>query len=127
METRKIVGCIFLGLFALIALFQISGMIFMSIYHLPLELCRPWTIFQYFSMYSHSASRGLRIAVNLCTAAPFLLAIGVVILIFANKNKRALHGEARFATLEEIKKAGLIDPPEGLEKLFLSANTKITT
>lgn len=38
-----------------------------------------------------------------------LLALSLVaILYFMSKNKESLHGEARFATLEDIKKAGLL-------------------
>jgi len=31
--------------------FEISGFLFLKIFRLPLEICRPWTIFQYWMMY----------------------------------------------------------------------------
>ena len=43
---------------------------------------------------------------------------------FLTKDKRALHGAARFATMAEVKKAGLIDPKKGLDKTILVGKFK---
>ena len=44
-----------------------------------------------------------------CAAFPFLVSAGIAVLFYITKFKpRALHGDARFATYMEIKKAGLV-------------------
>ena len=45
-------------------------------------------------------------------------------LALLGKNQRALHGDARFATMAEVKKVGLIEPKNGLDKTILVGKFK---
>ncbi|ANU67353.2 conjugal transfer protein TraG [Burkholderiales bacterium YL45] len=96
----------------------------MQIYGLPVGMSRPWTIIQYWAMYRESGYKWLRLAVNFCFFFPWLLLVGLAVLIVLTKDKRALHGAARFATMAEVKKAGLIDPKKGLDKTILVGKFK---
>nr|WP_290100680.1 type IV secretory system conjugative DNA transfer family protein [Turicimonas muris] len=87
-------------------------------------MSRPWTIIQYWAMYRESGYKWLRLAVNFCFFFPWLLLVGLAVLIVLTKDKRALHGAARFATMAEVKKAGLIDPKKGLDKTILVGKFK---
>ncbi|WP_066595787.1 type IV secretory system conjugative DNA transfer family protein [Turicimonas muris] len=75
-------------------------------------------------MYRESGYKWLRLAVNFCFFFPWLLLVGLAVLIVLTKDKRALHGAARFATMAEVKKAGLIDPKKGLDKTILVGKFK---
>ncbi|WP_290116465.1 type IV secretory system conjugative DNA transfer family protein, partial [Turicimonas muris] len=78
----------------------------------------------YWAMYRESGYKWLRLAVNFCFFFPWLLLVGLAVLIVLTKDKRALHGAARFATMAEVKKAGLIDPKKGLDKTILVGKFK---
>ncbi len=67
-------------------------------------MSRPWTIIQYWAMYRESGYKWLRLAVNFASFFPWLLLVGLAVLIVLTKDKRALHGAARFATMAEVKK-----------------------
>ncbi|MBS6958215.1 MAG: hypothetical protein KH225_07080 [Proteobacteria bacterium] len=50
-----IIGCLLLA----VLFFEISGFLFLKIFRLPLEICRPWTIFQYWMSFcqQHGGSK----------------------------------------------------------------------
>lgn len=114
----------FMSLALLALLFQIASMIFLNLCHVSLSSARPWTIYDYFLAYRSTSNKALRIAVNCCFLLPFLVAGLVAFGIARNWHKRPLHGDARFATESEIKKAELLDPPKGLEKTILVGKYK---
>jgi flavocytochrome c len=66
----------------------------------------------------------VRLAVHACLFLPWIALVGVGIAIVINRDKRALHGAARFANLGEVKQSGLIDPPGGLDKTILVGKYK---
>lgn len=88
-----------------------SGVLFMLVYRLPLEKSRPWTIIQYWQIYGAQADRKMRATLMLSSAAPFLMACAAIFAAMRQKPK-ALHGEARFANMQEIRKSGLLTPSE---------------
>ena len=115
----KVLFAVFAVLLCVLVILFVSSFVFMRIFNLPLEACRPWTIIQYFMMYRHAPDKAVRLAVHACLFLPWIALVGVGIGIVINRDKRALHGAARFANLGEVKKSGLIDPPGGLDKTIL--------
>lgn len=120
----KILFVVFAALICTLVILFISSFVFMRIFNLPLEACRPWTIIQYFMMYRHAPDKAVRLAVHACLFLPWIALVGVGIAIVINRDKRALHGAARFANLGEVKQSGLIDPPGGLDKTILVGKYK---
>ena len=123
-KIKKILFVIIAVLLLMTVILWISGFVFMRIFNLPPEQCRPWTIIQYWLYYRDSSSKFIRLAVNACFLFPWLLLVVGGVFLFINRNKRALHGEARFANQGEIRKAGLINPPKGLERTILVGKYK---
>lgn len=104
-----IVGAIAL-IVVFIALSYAGSLLLMKFNGLPLEYAKPFTAFEYYPLYKNSAVKSVRLSVTFCAAFPFLVMIGSAIYFYINRNKpRALHGDARFATYSEIKKAKLVD------------------
>lgn len=110
-----IIGCLLLA----VLFFEISGFLFLKIFRLPLEICRPWTIFQYWMMYRDSNRSFIKAAILGCLLAPWLITAAVAIAIKIKAGKRSLHGDAAFASNTEVQKYGLINPPDGLDKTIL--------
>ena len=105
---KKVLFGIFAGIFLLVLFYWVSSFIFMQIFGLPISLSRPWTIVQYWMLYRDSTYKWVRLAVNFFFFFPWIILAGAAALIVLTKDKRALHGAARFATIAEVKKAGLI-------------------
>lgn len=96
-----VVGFIVLSYLGSVFLMQLNG--------LPVENAGPFTAFRYFPIYKNSPVKSVRLSVIFCAAFPFLCCIGLAVLVYLSKSKqRSLHGDARFATYQEIKKAGLV-------------------
>ncbi len=92
-----------------IALCYVGSLLLMHLNGLPLENAGPFTAFRYFPIYKNSPVKSVRLTVIFCAAFPFLVSAGIAVLFYITKYKpRALHGDARFATYMEIKKAGLV-------------------
>lgn len=92
-----------------IALCYLGSLLLMHLNGLPLEKAGPFTAFRYFPIYKNSPVKSVRLTVIFCAAFPFLVSAGIAVLFYITKYKpRALHGDARFATYMEIKKAGLV-------------------
>lgn len=72
-----IIGCLLLA----VLFFEISGFLFLKIFRLPLEICRPWTIFQYWMMYRDSNRSFIKAAILGCLLAPWLITAAVAIAI----------------------------------------------
>lgn len=121
---KKVHFGIFAGIVLLVLFYWLSSFIFMQIFGLPISLSRPWTIVQYWMIYRDSTYKWVRLAVNFFFFFPWIILAGAAALIVLTKDKRALHGAARFATIAEVKKAGLIDPKKGLDKTILVGKFK---
>lgn len=121
---KKVLFGIFAGIVLLVLSYWLSSFIFMQIFGLPISLSRPWTIVQYWMIYRDSTYKWVRLAVNFFFFLPWIILAGTAALIVLTKDKRALHGAARFATIAEVKKAGLIDPKKGLDKTILVGKFK---
>lgn len=92
-----------------IALCYVGSLLLMHLNGLPLDKAGPFTAFRYFPIYKNSPVKSVRLTVIFCAAFPFLVSAGIAVLFYITKYKpRALHGDARFATYMEIKKAGLV-------------------
>lgn len=117
------IGWLIALLMGVTSVLLLSGSAFMYFYHLPLNELRPWSIIQYWQLYGQSSNKSLRIAVNLCLWLPW---VGVLLAMFklAEKKPKSLHGDARFATLSEIRASGLINPKEGLDRTILVGKYK---
>lgn len=92
-----------------IALCYVGSLLLMHLNGLSLDKAGPFTAFRYFPIYKNSPVKSVRLTVIFCAAFPFLVSAGIAVLFYITKYKpRALHGDARFATYMEIKKAGLV-------------------
>ena len=115
-------------LVALCAMFTLfcygATLLFFMMNNLPLECARPFNIFDYWVAYQHSPKRSIRFSLTLCFILPFAGMAFIGFLALLGKNQRALHGDARFATMAEVKKVGLIEPKNGLDKTILVGKFK---
>ena len=102
----------------------VSSKIFMQLHHLPQDQAGMFTIWQYWLVYHGSSNKYVKLTVNLCAFGPYLLGIAAGAAAFMYRKPQSLHGDARFARLNEIKKAGLIDPPKGYDKTILVGKYK---
>lgn len=107
-----------------IALCYVGSLLLMHLNGLPLDKAGPFTAFRYFPIYKNSPVKSVRLTVIFCAAFPFLVSAGIAVLFYITKYKpRALHGDARFATYMEIKKAGLV-ARESYDKTILVGQYK---
>lgn len=124
MRDSALIWKLLFALFLIIFLFWDASVTFMNIYHLPISASRPWSIVYYFMEYHNSPIKHLRLNSIICFLFPFFSVFVLIMLALWGKNHRALHGNARFATMSEVKKAGLIDLPKGYEKTILVGKFK---
>ena len=101
-----------------------STLLFFHLNHLSLDLARPFMIWDYWSFYHKAPDKFVRLTVNACAFGPYLILIIVPILLLISKKQRSLHGDARFATLAEVRDAGLINPKDGLDRTILVGKFK---
>lgn len=98
-----------LAIVGFVGLSYLGSVLLMQLNGLPVENAGPFTAFRYFPIYKNSPVKSVRLSVIFCAAFPFLCCIGLAVLVYLSKSKqRSLHGDARFATYQEIKKAGLV-------------------
>ena len=129
MSSKKKIAYIVAALVLLpacvVALSYASGLMFFHLNKMPLDKVTPFIIWDYFQIYKTSPIKFIKTTVILCALGPYILLLGGILFAILSKNKqRALHGDARFASLQEIKAAGLIDPPKGLDKTILVGKYK---
>lgn len=101
-----------------------SGLLFFQLNQMPLEGVTPFTIWEYWQVYHQSPVKSVRLSVNLCAFGPYVLMLVAAVLVLCTRSQRSLHGDARFATLQEARQAGLIDPKDGLERTVLVGRFK---
>lgn len=124
LKPRKILKTLFLAALTVVLVSYLSGLFFMAFFGLPLTECRPWSIYQYWSIYSVSNQKYVKVVCAISMFGPWLLGAYFVYLALG-KEKKKLHGDARFATKEEIKEKKLLGlPPEKLDKTILVGKYK---
>lgn len=104
-----------------------TGVLFLKFHNLPIENVGFFTIWDYWQLYHDAPQKKLRLSVNLIAFGPYVIAALLPFFVFfvlINKDKRSLHGNARFATMSEIRKAGLIDPLKGTDRTILVGKFK---
>ncbi|UKD18113.1 type IV secretory system conjugative DNA transfer family protein (plasmid) [Burkholderia aenigmatica] len=104
---------------ALVVAGQYAGAkLFVQLQDLPASIVGVWTLLDYWEAYGHVGRVRLALLPASFVAALIpVLPLVVVALSFAIKRpKRELHGSARFAKRNEIRKAGLLDEAEGRVK-----------
>ena len=85
--------------------FYLAGYFFLWKLNIPTHQATPFTVINYFYHYGHDEA--VRRWLAICLAAGAVPALGFVVALLMPV-RRALHGDARFATRNEIKKAGLL-------------------
>lgn len=123
-DTQKLVIIWVLSLITFFFVISyVASLAFFSLNKLPLSGAKVFSIYDYWSAYHNTPNKSLRFTLLISIAiVPFAYAfIGFVALL--NKNKRALHGAARFATLKEARNIGLVDPKE-VDKTILVGKFK---
>lgn len=123
-RVGQIVFVLIAAVLVVVGLSYGSTLLFFKLHHLDLGAARPFTIWDYWLLYRSSPDKFVRISVSACAFGPYLLLLLLPIVLLLNKNQRSLHGDARFATLNEIKKAGLIEPKDGLDRTILVGKFK---
>ncbi len=123
-KAGKIIFVLIIAAFCVVGLSYLGSFLFMRLNHLDTSAARPFTIWQYWQNYRGSPDRFIKISVNACAFGPYLATLLGALAMLLSKKKRALHGDARFATMAEVRKAGLIDPPKGLDKTILVGKFK---
>lgn len=119
-QLLKVAFIVLAGMMVLVGASYGSGLLFFHLNQMPLDQVRPLTIWQYFAAYKSSPVKFVRFSVIGCALGPYILGlVGLAALLLSKRQQRSLHGDARFATLEEIKAAGLINPKDGLERTIL--------
>lgn len=81
-----------------------SGFVFLLLNNInPLEQATFFTAFDYWRYYPEVRSQLYKITLVMCSVFAACIAAGI-----ANRNRLSLHGESRFASLPEIRAAGLM-------------------
>lgn len=120
-QYLKIAGWILL-IFGLTSWF--AGLILFLLFNLPLTSCFPWTIWQYYAIYGNSKDTFYRLIVTVCTFGPWFITGYFVLDRVLHYKKRKLHGNAKFATTDEIEEAGLFPKSDKLDKTILLGKYK---
>lgn len=111
-----------IALVAFIGLFEyIGGKIIYAVYDINQE--PHWnTAWHYLQRYGHSQNKRLKLLVWFAALLPLIVLTAVGLLIALSQKQRALFGDARFATMAEVRKAGLL--PEKDDKTILVGKFK---
>ena len=120
----KVLFILICGVIFVCAASYVSSRVFMQLHHLPTESARIFTIWQYWLAYYQYPDKYIKISVNLCAFGPYMLLAAAITAAVVHRKPQSLHGDARFAKWSEIKKAGLIDPPQGYDKTILVGKYK---
>lgn len=121
-KSTKIARTVFILLGIAIVIIGIpwaSGVTFLHVNGADPALAGPFSIIEYWKLYTHSSEKFVRVSVQLCAIGPWALLAGFIGWAVIAKQNRPLHGAARFANTAEIRKAGLLDPKGGLDKTIL--------
>jgi type IV secretion system protein VirD4 len=86
----------------------LSGILFLLLNHTDPRQARWGSIVHYWHWYADDARLRTRLLLSIGIAGVGLVVILPVALVAAARPRRSLHGDARFASLSEITRAGLI-------------------
>lgn len=99
-------GLVLGGLLALVGVWAyVAGGIFMMAFGHKFEEATPLTLYQYW--YHYGAQKVILTRLYIASAVALAILLAPLLVLFAPA-KRSLYGDARFATMGEIKKAGLL-------------------
>ena len=104
-ETRRWVKVATVATLGLVLSQYLAGWLFLASLHLDPRAAGPLTLARY--GYYYGADAHVRTRVGLCSVAGLGL-VGLVRLLLLLPRRRALHGDARFATHREVARAGLL-------------------
>lgn len=105
---KKAIGIfIFFIIFAVAGLYA-GGYFFLKFNKLNMDLLSFHVLFDYQAAYGHLALKKPLFLAWLVTGFIALLPVLMVVLLALSKDKRELHGSARFANAMEIRQAGLL-------------------
>jgi type IV secretion system protein VirD4 len=105
LETPRWLKGALLATFGLVLSQYLAGWVFLASLHLDPRATGPLTIARY--GYYYGLQTNLRTRLVVCSLAGLVL-VGLVPLLLLLPRRRALHGEARFATHREVARAGLL-------------------
>jgi type IV secretion system protein VirD4 len=105
LETPRWLKGALLAAFGLVLSQYLAGWVFLASLHLDPRAAGPLTIARY--GYYYGLQTNVRARLMVCSLAGLVL-VGLVPLLLLLPRRRALHGEARFATHREVARAGLL-------------------
>ena len=105
LETPRWLKGALLATFGLVLSQYLAGWVFLASLHLDPRAAGPLTIARY--GYYYGLQTNVRTRLVVCSLAGLVL-VGLVPLLLLLPRRRALHGEARFATHREVARAGLL-------------------
>lgn len=116
-----------IGIIALVAftgLFEyIGGKIIYAVYDINQE--PHWnTAWHYLQRYGHSQNKRLKLLVWFAALLPLIVLTAVGLLIALSQKQRALFGDARFATMAEVRQAGLLPDKDHRNETILVGKFK---
>lgn len=113
---RKVAAGIFavLGYLALTGMAAyLSGVLFLVLNKANPTQARLMSIVRYWQLYADDGRLRRRLQLAIGAAGAGMLVVLPVTLVLAARPRRALHGSARFASAEEVRRAGLIATDDG--------------
>lgn len=116
-----------IGIIALVAftgLFEyIGGKIIYAVYDINQE--PHWnTAWHYLQRYGHSQNKRLKLLVWFAALLPLIVLTAGGLLIALSQKQRALFGDARFATMSEVRQAGLLPDKDHQNETILVGKFK---
>lgn len=113
-----------IALVAFTGLFEyIGGKIIYAIYDINQE--PHWnTAWHYLQRYGHSQNKRLKLLVWFAALLPLIVLTAVGLLIALSQKQRALFGDARFATMAEVRQAGLLPDKDHRDETILVGKFK---
>ena len=113
-----------IALVAFTGLFEyIGGKIIYAVYDINQE--PHWnTAWHYLQRYGHSQNKRLKLLVWFAALLPLIVLTAVGLLIALSQKQRALFGDARFATMAEVRQAGLLPDKDHRNETILVGKFK---
>lgn len=122
METNKkpieiILACLVVGLIGAVLGIYLANFAFVKWQKIPMDLYSYHTIFDYQKQYGDipKVAKAIKFCKAIILAVPALL-VGFFLMATFGGGKRELYGNARFASLMEVRKSGLLLSPKDKEK-----------
>ena len=113
-----------IAIVAFTVLFEyIGGKIIYAVYDINQE--PHWnTAWHYLQRYGHSQNKRLKLLVWFAALLPLIVLTAVGLLIALSQKQRALFGDARFATMAEVRQAGLLPDKDHRNETILVGKFK---